>query len=378
MRRSLLLTCALVLTGVLGTQRANADLGAPYDANADLHRRIEELERIVAQMPGAQTPMLQAPAGGRMMLISDGQQPTPATASATPDADIPGIDAACGDATCCYDPDHVGQDFFNSTCRTGGFVAGAEVVFLKPFATNGDLPGSFPIIGTQADFQFESTPRFWLGYVRPSGLGSQFRYWEFDHSVDGSLNDDPNDLITGRLKFRTFDWELLQQVNFSRWWLQMSGGLRYAEINIDERLTLNNSSILRSSYNFGSGFDGVGLTAGLQATRALTKSGNLQMTAGGRASLLFGDRKYFFDIEFANIDLFDFNTRNDNDLVGIFELNVGPRYTRRLANGANVFVGGGFEGQLWQGSGTAFSTPFDTSLGSIGFAGLGANIGFTR
>ena len=102
------------------------------------------------------------------------------------------------------------------------------------------------------------------------------------------------------------------------------------------------------------------------------------MTAGGRASLLFGNRKYFFDIEFADIELFDFRTRNNNDLVGIFELNVGPRYSRRLTNGANVFAGGGFEAQLWQGAGTAFSTPFTTTLGNIGFAGIGASVGLTR
>ena len=211
---------------VRGTLRARSR--RTYDANGDLHRRIEELERIVAQMP-----VSRMPAAGRTMTVSDGQRPEAAAEPAT----------QCHEEASCCDPYHLGQDFLNSTCRTGGLIAGAEIVFLKPFATNGDLPGSFPLIGTDADYHFDSTPRFWIGYVQPSGLGSQFRYWEFDHGVNGSLDDDPDDLITGGLEFRTFDWELLQQVNFRRWWLQMSGGLRYSEINIDERLTLDNSAI---------------------------------------------------------------------------------------------------------------------------------------
>ena len=95
-----------------------------------------------------------------------------------------GCDACChGGCGCEYDRCY----------RSEGWIAGAELLWLKPHHGNGvgrsseyvlDDPPLFGVGGIDADF--EVSPRFWIGYVGCDGLGVRVRYWEFDH--DSSQN----------------------------------------------------------------------------------------------------------------------------------------------------------------------------------------------
>ena len=75
---------------------------------------------------------------------------------------------------------------YGKSCgRGGGFSAGAELAFLKPY--NGDGMGIvsvFALAGTAnvgaVDTDFDAAPRVWLAYQNCDGLGVRVRYWQFD------------------------------------------------------------------------------------------------------------------------------------------------------------------------------------------------------
>lgn len=139
----------------------------------------------------------------------------------------------------------------------GGFQGGAEVIFFKPFAEAGSTPNS--ILASSGADEFLPAWRLWGGYANDEGLGSRIRWWQYDQTAT-STPPSPESAFPSRLIFQKLDCELTQQVCFHSWELLVSGGITYVgnEINsvrpdrrFDERYR----------------FDGVGLTAGLQAIR---------------------------------------------------------------------------------------------------------------
>ena len=348
---------------------------------SDIQRRLAELEQQVAN--------LRRPAQARLTsnYYDEVAQAQPEVAADS----LP--DSGCVLPQCRPAPALVGQDFLNTGCRQCGVVFGSELIFLKPVATNGDLPGATANVNTtlgllpptaivnfnvQNTFKFETTPRFWLGYVTQSGLGFRVQYWEFRHSAQTQFVD-PLGLVTlgGAMRFRTFDWEVTQQLNYRKWRMLMFGGFRYGEIRQSESLdVLGTLATLQQSQ----AFNGIGLTGGANLNRALFNTQSFSWYTNMRGSLLYGDRSYNYN---AGVDLLfpvtgQANFKLSGDTLGILEIGTGPQWQKQLARGGQFFVRGGFEGQLWINSGTIDNTPFDSSLGNIGFGGFSVACGIVR
>lgn len=358
--------------------------GRAQDApESDIQRRLTELEQQVASM--------QRPAQARLTstydepaLPPDAQGEEQSAGGCLPGWKLPAWNCR---------PALVGQDFLNTGCRQCGVVFGSELLFLHPTATNGDLPGASANVVAQVgilpptaivnfnvhnSFQFDTAPRFWLGYVTRSGLGFRVQYWEFRHSSDTEFLD-PIGLTTfgGAMRFRTFDWEATQQVDYRRWRMLFFGGFRYGEIRQSE--TFNILGTL-ANYQLSQAFNGIGLTGGVNLNRSLFNSKQFSWYTNTRGSILFGDRSYNYQ---AGTDIIiptfaGANFKLSGDTLGILEIATGPQWQKPLKRGGQFFVRGGFEGQLWLNAGTIDNTPFDTSLGNIGFGGFSVATGIVR
>jgi hypothetical protein len=351
--------------------------------DSDIQRRLAELEQQVAAM--------QRPAQARLTSTYDEPAPPAAepsddqsTDSCLPNWSLPKWNCR---------PALVGQDFLNTGCRQCGVVFGSELLFLKPTATNGNLPGASADVTAQIgilpptaivnfnvhnSFQFDTAPRFWLGYVTRSGLGFRVQYWEFRHSSDTEFID-PLGLVSfgGAMRFRTFDWEVTQQVDYRRWRMMFFGGFRYGEIRQSE--TFNILGTL-ANYQQSQAFNGIGLTGGANLNRSLFNSKQFSWYTNTRGSILFGDRSYNYqagtDILFPTFAAANFKLSGDT--LGILEIATGPQWQKPLKRGGQLFVRGGFEGQLWLNAGTIDNTPFNSALGNIGFGGFSVATGIIR
>jgi hypothetical protein len=239
----------------------------------------------------------------------------------------------------------VGRDFTTNNPRNGGGpYFSTEVVFLKPYASRGLFDAANP-----AQLKFEPSLRYVLGYQSAEGLGARVRYWSYDHGAGTNFG-------TGLgLRYRTIDAEMTQAVDFRRWQLLISGGLRYAQANIDYQNVF-------APGNLGLGFNGFGLTAAAQASRDLNLRGTWRLATGARWSTVFGNS--------SAVGGGGPTTAYRDDLLSIIDLNLGPQFRLPLGNGAYLTGTAGAEAQFW--SGTAAAT-FDT-----GFAGFGASLGITR
>ena len=285
---------------------------------------------------------------------------------------------SCTDAcTSCAPSRHVGRDFWVTKDRCAGVTGGVDVLFLRPYTSEGTGPGP-------SQLNFEPSARYWIGYQNCDGLGARIRWFNYDRgdsSLDGvgALPPLGTAQIGTGYEFQYVDFEVTQAVDFRRWNFLTSGGLRWAETNTDS-LTYTNLStvpaIITGNFNYaGSGFDGVGLTTALQATRDLNRTGSLRMTMGARWSALFGNSKGNFvngavvNGVPANVVAGNFVVRDT--LVNVLELNIGPQYRRQLRNGAYLTLGAGFEAQY-------YSNALGVGSTDIGLAGFSTSIGLTR
>jgi hypothetical protein len=385
----------LLLLLAAGLSLSTPQAYAQSAEDSDIQRRLAELERQVATM--------QSPAQARLASRYGEQQSAMAREPADEIADAAASSDGASNDSCgrfCLPDWHsrpalVGQDFLNTGCRQCGIVFGSELLFLKPTATNGDLPGATANVNTTLgllpptaitnfsvhnSFNFETAPRFWLGYVTKSGLGFRVQYWEFRHSSDTEFLD-PLGLVAfgGAMRFRTFDWEVTQQIDFRRWRMLAFGGFRYGEIRQSESLNvLGTLATLQQSQ----AFNGIGLTGGVNLNRSLFNSKSFSWYTNTRGSILFGDRSYNYQAGAEIIPIIPVsataNYKLSGETLGILEIATGPQWQKQLARGGQFFVRGGFEGQLWLNAGTIDNTPYDSALGSIGFGGFSVATGIIR
>lgn len=295
---------------------------------------------------------------------------------------------------------------FGGADPVGGFVGGFEYVWFRPFASNGDLPnanfgvaGGAGVTDRTLNFNYQVTPRIFLGYVGASGLGGRVRYWQYDHGggTNSTTDTNPNSgtfgdtaTIAGGFKFQTFDIELTQQSSFRAWNFLMAGGVRYASFAADSTNAVVDP--LGAPIGFSrltNSISGTGLTTAFQARRALNATGSLVWLTNLRGSLLFGNHRssVYQNVTIPLVGTFTTisNSKNRDDLFSIWEINLGPQWHMPLANGGRLFVGATAEAQLWQGlggysynSGGANTQANGVALGSLGLVGFGGNIGITR
>lgn len=274
-----------------------------------------------------------------------------------------------------------------------GWVVGAELTFLKPMASNGEVPGANSTIvrdivngseiineETSNPYGFESSPRFWFGYVGEGGAGIRARYWEFDHSAEGewifndifsgSFSSMP---VFGNLECRTVDLEVTKQIDFSSWKLTPFAGCRYA--GMSQALVVDSPGSL---VTHGLNFYGVGPTGGVETYCSLFGFDDFGWFTNMRGSLLYGHHTHMdaqtFGFAPGRVDID--TVRSEGDLMGIVEISTGPQWKWPIDGGGDFFVRGAGEGQLWLNAGTAEFVGDQTD--SLGFVGFSLSVGIER
>ncbi len=186
-------------------------------------------------------------------------------------------------------------------CDRSGFIAGGEVLFLRPYESEGDLN----------DFDYEEGYRFWIGWQASGGLGVRLRYFDYEDEVaaTGDLFD-----------VSAVDLEIYDAVQLgSNWDLNIGGGIRYLDLHTDEA---------------ASGFDeitGVGPVLSAELVRHISHRAAVYAIA--RESIIVGDG---FDGGVAEPDL----------TVAVSEIQLGLQGQRDWRGGL-LFARLGWEAQFY-------------------------------
>jgi len=268
-----------------------------------------------------------------------------------------------------------------------GWIAGYESVIVKPFFQSNDVVTNLTN-GSYA-WNYQYTPRVWLGYVGASGLGARARYWQFDHTSGGASRD--IDLGNGnfltiasnnRLRIYTIDAEVTQRVGLGRFLFNFAAGGRYAEFGTGISASFASQGQTGTGF-LGVNFRGGGPTLAAEAWRPLF--GGLALYGNGRASLLYGNSTTTYASQNENgpfIQQF-----SQQSLLPIFETQLGVQWTTVLGGGSTFFVRTGIEAQLWNSVGR-LPDPFNdgnnggpdfvqfSDVGNLGFFGVTAAAGF--
>jgi hypothetical protein len=256
-------------------------------------------------------------------------------------------------------------------------AGGAEALFLKPRLPNGE---AFAVTSTTLDtrvrsfeFDYEASPRLWLGVENCDGLGARVGYFYLDADATesalielgrndlGSRNISEDVFFAGvgatgtvddgiavgtDLKLQTLDIEATQRIVRNCTTFNFAGGVRWA--TTESRLlatTFDNLGVIDDDYGVRADFDGWGATFAAGLNRQLGCSG-LSLLANTRGSALMGK---------SDVDVLDpiggNFTFDDDRYSGMFigEVQVGVKYCRLLSCGAEVSLRGTYEGQYWTG-----------------------------
>lgn len=182
-------------------------------------------------------------------------------------------------------------------CGNGsGWEGGLELLYLDVYANHGGeqtASGSAWFDG----FDFTVASRFWFGYQGSNGLGVRARYYNFDG--DSVVANQFVDL-------QMYDLEMTAKHQACNFDFLFIGGLRGGEIDWSDEDGAP-----------GYGFDGIGPTLGLQASRPLVRS--LAAVAGVRYSALFG-----------NISELGKSDQADDSVIHLAEVQLGVEWRRGL------------------------------------------------
>jgi hypothetical protein len=267
----------------------------------------------------------------------------------------------CGGTCGCFEP----------CCHSCGIWASAELLFFRYHRADGAREGVLP--NEFNEFDFETTPRLTVGWVRCDGLGARIRYWEFDHCAPVS---GPDPLIvngeTGSLCVDTYtlDFEVFDTFCLNRNWnLELAAGIRYNEF----------LEIMSDNEGFGviedrlNSFSGFGVVASAEVRTRIGTSGAL--FARLRGSILMDDKDVFNESGLQQERLIDVT-------VGTTELAFGYDYLVPLEDGAYAFLRLQAEWQNWYNYSSSF---VDTAANEnfagpsdVGFGGFGVGVGIVR
>lgn len=241
-------------------------------------------------------------------------------------------------------------------CGDGGVIAGAEIVMLVPHI--GSLQGfGGPVI--TPEHSLAASPRLWLGYRNEDGLGVRARYWSFDS--DANLGP-----IVSNLHMETLDLEFTQIEHLGRWTLDLSAGVRWGQ----DRNTLALPPIAGARQDF----QGTGGTIALGAWRPLGGT-NLSLFANTRASLLYGQDGFAAGGGIPGTPIGGFAAfKSEDDVVSVYELQIGLEWARQLQNGNRWYVRSALECQAWNLPSPALGVLDDTT----GLVGATIALGFNR
>lgn len=253
-----------------------------------------------------------------------------ADAIPAPEAMVPGGTTA---AMCC-----------DGCCSAGEWYAGAELVIAQPYFE--DEIDINQLEDEEVGYDYEATPRLWLGYRSCDGFGVRISYWVFDHSTDAPAGYSEAPF---NLEVQALDADVTQSVCWSPVQADLFGGLRYGKVDH------------RDNDGQGIRFEGVGPTIGTRLALPLCCT-NLSMIGGFRGSVLFGETTYA-----------QFNDPpGDDDFIYTFDTHLGLEYLYCTCYGTLAFRAV-LESQVWGEAGpdpTNFldgETSTDESLALLGY-----------
>ncbi|MCL4201568.1 MAG: hypothetical protein KJ000_03685 [Pirellulaceae bacterium] len=201
----------------------------------------------------------------------------------------------------------------DNCCGESSWFVGGEVAVLKPFV---GLPAF------QA-FDYEATPRVWLGYEHGSGLGARATYWQFDNSnPDGTID----------LDFRTLDLDVTQRGQFCNWDIVVFGGLRYGKIGVTE-------FVPQEEREFGFVFEGLGPTLGAEVRRPVGNRG-WALVGNVRGSILFDDRLSIREEGEGPAPINDVSAT-------VWQTQLGVEWSRCIFGSSHLVVRALYEAQAW-------------------------------
>jgi hypothetical protein len=291
---------------------------------------------------------LSVPAPAEIILASDWSGSDDVAAQVDERAIDVGIDydkpygAYQTDDKVCYDDCGKGGKGGYGHCRRGRLFFDVEFQFMRYFEEGGVTGGA----GEPAQFDYDFTPKFEVGFVGPAGLGVRSRLWYYD---GGTLTDLGNPI---GVEAYYVDLEVFQQYDLTcHTSLEVSLGVRYADYTYG-------TSVPGAA--FFSGWQGWGGTLGLEAKRSLCL-GNLY--ARGRLSVLMGDASTTIITPGPVVD----STFEEGNTVTQTELGIGYEvsgcYGRALVS-ARI----GAEWQNWSNVAPGFGIPLTRD--DAGWAGL--------
>ena len=283
-----------------------------------------------------------------------------------------------------------------------GIEGGAALVVLKPLLGNTtafgfDLAGmAGPLSATLPANEYKISPRAWVGYVGPEGLGIRGRYWQYEQTLasetssitaptGGGLPADLDGLSasgSGRLRLLAIDGEFGQRLDIGPWQGNLGGGVRYGELFHGSTIHLESPTIAPMDLASSALFHGIGPTLFVEMRRPLGASG-FSLLANGRGSLLFGSTAYetaspggfalpptLMAIGAPALGFPAGSAREKRDTtVGIAEIQLGIEWAWRFTGGTSLVLQGLWEGQLWSGQGVQQSGAYNVrpDVGLMGF-----------
>lgn len=253
--------------------------------------------------------------------------------------------------------------------------------------------------GTQTlvpfDYDYELTPRVWLGLRNPNGLSFRTSYWNFDHSSQGFqftnpglqiptatatsvifpatiAGISPGDQLTveSSVNATTLDFEGTFETCLDRIQLELGGGLRYAKSdqNSTAFVTPANLVLVPGFLQWQREFEGIGplFTA---AGRIPLGNRGFYALGGANASFLFGEKNIRRTVVNdstppPNQGLPILVFEDTNEISGIYGVRIGLGHERPTQFG-KLFIEGSYEGQLWTDLGAPTLTFAGFSLFSV-------------
>ncbi|MBC7854052.1 MAG: hypothetical protein IAF94_11495 [Pirellulaceae bacterium] len=237
-----------------------------------------------------------------------------------------GATCGCGDNDCKGDCDNDCGDRCGDRCGfpaggncadccRRGWIAGAELVFLKPFQSEGQL----------TDMNHRSGFRGWIGFQREDGLGLRLTGFDYFQRGGTAAGAGPRSVVDTSY----IDVEAIDSFNVCNWNLLVGGGIRYDDSRIESPLSSGIGG------NVNSRFTGAGPVVSVQLTRAVNE--NISLFGGLRSSILAGSNPTVGA------------GRADDTLLSMQEIQVGGQFNRALGRGGIGFIRSGVEGQWYSG-----------------------------
>lgn len=197
------------------------------------------------------------------------------------------------------------------------------------------------------------------------GFGGRVRWFSFDNDIgyDGLWDTGVGTIVFSgdtSLDVDAIDLELTQRGQFGYWNILGSAGLRYGRVDMVEGAINFEDAAAFLGGSAGVNFEGVGPTLSLRGSRPVASTG-VTLFAVGRSSLLYGDVESRSPFFFGNL----FTVRDE--IVQVWEFQLGVEYAKTLSNGATVETGIFWETQRWDSE--------NNSLGDLSFMGLGIHTG---